>query len=77
MKKNLNFLATVTPLADGAVTTEAHFDLDRTKWNVIYGSSRFFKRLGMHLVFDLVSIQMRILAKASKDSPGLTSHASF
>jgi hypothetical protein len=34
----------------------AHFDFDRTRWNVIYGSSRFFEHLGMHLVFDLISI---------------------
>ena len=42
-------------------TAEAHFDIDRTRWKVIYGSSRFFKHLGMHLVFDLISIQCRIV----------------
>lgn len=63
LKKDLSFTATVNPLADGGITAEAHFDFDRTKWKVIYGSSRFFKGLGMHLVFDLISIQMRILAR--------------
>ncbi|MFC1821844.1 YceI family protein [Thermodesulfobacteriota bacterium] len=62
MKNDLGFVTTVNPTAEGGITTEAHFDFDRTKWNVIYGSTRFFKHLGMHLVFDLISIQMRILA---------------
>jgi polyisoprenoid-binding protein YceI len=42
---------------------EAHFDLDRTRWNIIYGSTRFFEHLGMHKVFDLISIQLRITAR--------------
>jgi hypothetical protein len=29
---------------------------------VIYGSARFFEHLGMHLVFDLISIAVRIVA---------------
>ena len=41
---------------------EAHFDIDRTKWNVIYGSIRFFEHLGMHKVFDLISLQLRVIA---------------
>ena len=40
---------------------EAHFDLDRTQWNVIYGSSRFFEHLGMHMVFDQISIELRLI----------------
>jgi len=39
------------------------FDIDRTRWNVIYGSSRFFEHLGMHLMFDPISIQIRIVAR--------------
>jgi len=41
---------------------EAHFDIDRTRWNVIYGSTRFFEHLGMHKVFDLLSFQIRMVA---------------
>jgi hypothetical protein len=40
---------------------EAHFDINRTKWNIIFGLTRFFEHLGMHLVFDLISIQVRIV----------------
>jgi len=39
-------------LTDEMIGIEAHFDIDRTKWDIIYGSSRFFEHLGMHLVFD-------------------------
>lgn len=43
----------------GGVAVEAHFDLDRTLWGAVYGSSKFFKYLGYHLVFDMVSITAR------------------
>ncbi len=60
---DLNFDTTLNILPDGRLTAEAHLDFDRTRWNVIYGSSRFYEHLGMHLVFDLISIQMKILTK--------------
>ena len=61
IKKGITFPATVNPLPDGGAIVEAHFDIDRTRWGVIYGSSRFFEHLGMHLVFDLISIQLRLV----------------
>jgi|WetSurMetagenome_2_1015567.scaffolds.fasta_scaffold03589_9 polyisoprenoid-binding protein YceI/rhodanese-related sulfurtransferase len=59
----IKFLATVNRLSDGAIAAEAHFDFDRTHWKIIYGSSRFFEHLGMHLVFDPISIGLRIVAR--------------
>jgi rhodanese-related sulfurtransferase len=59
---NLEFDATVALIEDGSLVMEAHFDIDRTRWNVIYGSTRFFEHLGMHKVFDLLSFQIRIIA---------------
>jgi polyisoprenoid-binding protein YceI/rhodanese-related sulfurtransferase len=59
----MKFLATVSNLPDGAITAEAHFDFDRTQWKIIYGSSRYFEHLGMHLVFDPISIGLRIVAR--------------
>jgi polyisoprenoid-binding protein YceI len=56
------FLATVTPGQEGALLAEAHFDFDRTRWKVIYGSARFFEHLGMHLVFDMITVELRIMA---------------
>lgn len=61
IKKELIFPATVNITEDGDVLIEAHFDIDRTQWNIIYGSSRFFQHLGMHLVYDLISIELRIV----------------
>ena len=60
VKADILFPATVNRRDDGTVSIEAHFDLDRTRWNVLYGSSRFFEHLGMHLVYDLITIELRI-----------------
>jgi len=62
----LSFTATVTPEEGGRLAAEAHFDLDRTRWHVLYGSSRFFEHLGMHLVFDPISFEIRIVAQKSQ-----------
>jgi len=62
IKAQQEFMATVTKTAENGISAEAHFDVDRTRWNIIYGSTRFFEHLGMHLVFDLISIQVRIVA---------------
>lgn len=59
---SLDFDATVSLADENALLLEAHFDIDKTRWNVIYGSSRFFEHLGMHKVFDLISLQLNIIA---------------
>ena len=61
MQADLQFPATITPLPDGRLAAEAHFDIDRTRWNIIYGSNRFFDHLGMHVVFDLISVQLKLM----------------
>ena len=58
---DLDFESTVALLEDSSLALEAHFDIDRTSWNVIYGSTRFFEHLGMHKVFDLLSFQIRMI----------------
>ena len=63
VKADLSFATTITGTEDGGLVAEAHFDIDRTRWNVIYGSTRFFENLGMHIVFDLISFQLKIVAK--------------
>ncbi len=62
VRADLQFFATLNKLDDGQIAVEAHFDIDRTRWGIIYGSSRFFEHLGMHLVFDPISIQLKIVA---------------
>ncbi len=61
VKADLSFEATVTKTEEGGLTAEAHFDIDRTNWEVVYGSARFFENLGMHLVFELVSFEVKIV----------------
>lgn len=61
IKADLVFQATVTKTEDGGLAAEAHFDIDRTQWEVIYGSTRFYENLGMHLVFDMISFQVKIV----------------
>jgi polyisoprenoid-binding protein YceI len=63
VKADIRFPATVNRREDGSVSIEAHFDIDRTRWNVLYGSSRFFEHLGMHLVYDLITIELRIFTR--------------
>lgn len=66
VKANLAFQATVSTTEAGGLAAEAHFDIDRTRWGAIYGSARFFENLGMHLVFDLISFQVRIVTGAKE-----------
>ena len=62
IKADLAFQATVNNSENGGLSAEAHFDIDRTRWEVIYGSTRFFENIGMHLVFDLISFHVKIVA---------------
>ena len=63
VKADLAFASTIAPAEDHGLVAEAHFDLDRTRWSVNYGSTRFFENLGMHLVFVLISFQVKIVAR--------------
>jgi polyisoprenoid-binding protein YceI len=38
---DLEFDATIVNFENNSLSMEAHFDMDRTRWNVIYGSTRF------------------------------------
>lgn len=53
--------AGVTP--EGKAAAQASFVIDRTVWNVIYGSTRFFSRLGQHLVNDFVDIDVKVVTR--------------
>ena len=63
MTAGLDFCATVVQTPDQTITARAQFDLDRTRWSIIYGSTRFFEHLGMHLVFDHISMDLKIVAR--------------
>ncbi len=59
----LDFPVTLAPPESGTLKAEAHFDLDRTLWGVNYGSARLFKQLSYHLVYDQISIGLRMVAR--------------
>lgn len=61
IRRPFSFPATVNPAGENQIAAEAHFDIDRTRWGVIYGSSRFFACLGMHRVYDWISFEIRIV----------------
>jgi len=61
--RSICFPAMVAPQEDGTLKAQAALDLDRTLWNVCYGSGRLYERLGMHLVNDLISIELFIVAR--------------
>lgn len=63
VKRPIEFLAMLTPIGEGLINGQAHFDFDRTLWNVRYGSEKFFEKLGMHLVNDMVSLEIFLVAK--------------
>lgn len=61
--RTISFPATVAPQQDGSIQAHAAFDIDRTLWNVCYGSCRLFEHLGMHLVHDMISLELFVVAR--------------
>jgi polyisoprenoid-binding protein YceI len=59
----VNFPAVIAASADGqTITGQAHLHLDRTLFGSIYGSGRFFKFLGQHVVNDHIQLHLKIHA---------------
>ena len=65
VEKPLSFKAQIgrLPAGEGALVARANFDLDRTEWNVLYGSGKFYEKLGRHLVSDLITLDLKIVAR--------------
>lgn len=57
----LRFPAIIAVQEDGTIKAQGAVDIDRTLWNVCYGSGRLYERLGIHLVNDLISIELFIV----------------
>ena len=64
-KKPLDIPATIS-WKDGKVTAKAKFKIDRTKWNVRYGSDSFFKGLGDKVILNDISFDIALMASAPK-----------
>ncbi len=65
VSKEIEFAASLNVTENNDLILEAHFDIDRTRWNIIYGSTRFFEHLGMHKVADMISIQFFLVTNKS------------
>jgi polyisoprenoid-binding protein YceI len=61
----VDFTASAGLTEDGKAAAQASFPIDRTRWNVLYGSGKFFHRLAGHLVNDEIELQLRIIATPS------------
>ena len=59
----VEFAAVSGTTAEGKLAAQAVLSFDRTLWNVLYGSGKFFQNLGGHLVNDLIEIQLRIVTQ--------------
>lgn len=55
------FPATIAE-TDAAITGQALMTLDRTKWNITYGSGNFFKELGDKAIEDDMTFEVSIVA---------------
>jgi rhodanese-related sulfurtransferase len=61
----LSFPAVIARKSDGAYyTAQALIAIDRTEWGVPYGSSRFFARLGEHVVNDPIHLHLKVFTRA-------------
>jgi rhodanese-related sulfurtransferase len=59
----VKFPAMIAPQEPGVIKAHAFLDIDRTDWNVGYGSGKLYERLGMHLVHDIISLELFVLAR--------------
>ena len=63
VSRALEFVASAGLTAEGKAAAQAAFAIDRTQWNVLYGSGKYFRHLAGHLVNDLIEIQIRIVTQ--------------
>jgi polyisoprenoid-binding protein YceI len=63
VSRALEFVASAGLTAEGKAAAQAAFAIDRTEWNVLYGSGKYFSHLSGHLVNDLIEIQIRIVTQ--------------
>ena len=61
VSRALEFVASAGLTTEGKAAAQAAFAIDRTQWNVLYGSGKYFRHLAGHLVNDLIEIQLRIV----------------
>ncbi len=60
--KSITFPAEIK-IENGALTAKADFDIDRTDWNIKYGSGKFFDNLGDKMINDKFNLNISVIAK--------------
>lgn len=63
--KNVSFPVTVSEDGDMLSLTSDEFTIDRTKWNVNYGSKSVFEGLKDNFVYDDIQLKINLKAKKS------------
>ena len=61
--KAITFPAVVT-INENEVVTNAEFQIDRTEWDIRYGSGKFFQDIGDKAINDNFTVKFNITAKA-------------
>ncbi len=61
--KAITFPATIA-VTDTEVKASAQFDIDRTEWDIKYGSGKFFQDLGDKMINDAFTVKFNVVAKA-------------
>ena len=58
----ISFPALIALNDNGQLTAQAWLEIDRTRWDVNYGSGRLFAWLGKHVVNDYIGLHLKIHA---------------
>lgn len=64
VEKNITFGAKITKEGEEYKAVTVPFTIDRTQWNVKYGSKSFFSDLKDNVINDNIELQITIVAKA-------------
>ncbi|WP_417289748.1 YceI family protein [Corallibacter sp.] len=62
MKHNISFPVTITNEGDKMTISSEAFTIDRTKWNINYGSKSVFEDLGDKFINDDIELKINIVA---------------
>lgn len=66
VEKNISFGAKVTKEGELYKAVTVPFTIDRTQWNVKYGSKTLFANLKENIVNDNIELQITVVAKAAQ-----------
>ena len=61
-KNNVTFPVSITHEGDSMTLTSETFTIDRTKWNVEYGSKSIFDNLGDKFINDDIELTIKVMA---------------